>query len=147
MKSTFISSLLVAFIIGGTNAYADDRRYDRGYRGHHKPSPSVPRYRGHHRSRYYAPRYRNYDDDDDDAAYFIGGLFLGTILYDVFARPPSNDIVYIERNRVPSSRITYSETIPGRRLLRDINGNCFNITRDDNGNELRTELPASECNW
>jgi hypothetical protein len=35
----------------------------------------------------------------------------------------------------------------GRHLLRDLNGNCFERTTDANGNELRTELPPSQCNW
>ena len=36
---------------------------------------------------------------------------------------------------------------PGRRLLRDLDGRCYERSLDADGNELRTELPSSACNW
>jgi hypothetical protein len=47
----------------------------------------------------------------------------------------------------PRARVV---TRPGRNstsLLRDINGRCFERYIDSRGNETRTELPASECDF
>lgn len=50
-------------------------------------------------------------------------------------------------NTAPRTRVV---TRPGRNstsLFRDINGRCFERYIDSRGNETRTELPASECNF
>jgi hypothetical protein len=50
-------------------------------------------------------------------------------------------------NTAPRTRVV---TRPGRNstsLFRDINGRCFERYIDSRGNETRTELSASECNF
>jgi hypothetical protein len=50
-------------------------------------------------------------------------------------------------NAAPRTRVV---TRPGRNsssLFRDIDGNCFERVIDSRGNETRTELPPSECNF
>ena len=49
---------------------------------------------------------------------------------------------------VPSTTyITRRTNRQGVSLLRDSNGNCFERVRDRFGNETRTELPRSSCNF
>ena len=35
----------------------------------------------------------------------------------------------------------------GRRLLRDLEGNCFERIVDEQGNEIRVQLEAEQCNF
>jgi hypothetical protein len=51
-------------------------------------------------------------------------------------------------NEAPRTRVvTRSSRSNGSSLLRDINGRCFERETDSYGNETRTELPASACNF
>jgi hypothetical protein len=50
-------------------------------------------------------------------------------------------------NEAPRTRVV---TRPGRNstsLFRDIDGNCFERVIDSRGDEIRTQLPSSECNF
>ncbi len=84
--------------------------------------------------------------------YFLGGLLLGSALaHSHHANPPK--VYYVERRKLPPARTIYLESAEqdvqpvGRRLLRDLKGNCFELALDEEGNELRSQLPASECDW
>lgn len=52
---------------------------------------------------------------------------------------------YIEP--APRTRVITRTSRSGTSLLRDVNGRCFERETDGNGNEIRTELPASACNF
>ena len=100
------------------------RHHGHGYYGHY-------RHRGHH------------------PAYFFGGLVLGSLLST--PRYPAAPVVY----PAPPVRVIHRTSPPppvahapiSRRLLRDLHGNCFERKTDKAGNELRVQLPASECAW
>ena len=51
--------------------------------------------------------------------------------------------VYVKTRTSGSSTAVAS----GRRLLRDLEGNCFERNVDEDGNEIRIQLDASECNF
>ncbi|MEX2469654.1 MAG: hypothetical protein WD396_07860 [Pseudohongiellaceae bacterium] len=112
--------------------------------------------------------YRHYDrhygrHHDVDAGAVLGGLVLGSLLtssfrdYDRDYDRPRNvrtytsvrstpvirtrEVVYVNRDSAPRP------TPSGRRLLRDLDGNCFEITRQADGDELRTQLDPSACNF
>jgi hypothetical protein len=79
---------------------------------------------------------------------------LGAVLADAFSsRDPA--VVYVEPSPYPRTRIVYRDrpvstaliAEPEWRLLRDQSDNCYEVTVDEDGNELRTQVPASECDW
>lgn len=83
-----------------------------------------------------------------DAGYLVGGLVLGSLLTHAYHRN-TYDYYDYPRYRRSAAYPVYRETavIPGRRLYKDIDGNCFERVIDDGGNELLTELPAADCDW
>lgn len=136
MKRLLIGLLAASMLLTGTNALARG-----GHGGFYAPAP--PPYRSHH-----WPRHHH----DYSGAYLIGGLALGAILTDALIdRNPTT--VYVEPS--PPPRVTYRErpvttvvvTQPRRSLLRDLKGNCYEVSNDGSGSELRTQLPAAECDW
>lgn len=132
MKRLLIGLLTASLLLTGSNALA------RGGHGGHYPPPHLGHYRHHH--------------NDYRGAYLLGGLALGAVLADTMIyREPT--VVYVERERSPRviyrerpvTRVVVSE--PERSLLRDLKGNCYEVSRDGAGNELRSQLPAFECDW
>ena len=106
---------------------------------------------------YYGRNYRRYDAGD-----FLGGLVVGSLLTSSYQS--SRDygrVVYrstpVTRTReVVVDRSSVSRTVSsatpraqgnGRRLLRDLNGNCFEITYNGAGDELRQEIDPSLCEF
>jgi len=84
-----------------------------------------------------------------DAGYFVGGLLLGTLLSAPRYAPPPR-VVYVPQVAYAVPRVSYvqpSHAVVARRLLRDINGNCFERKIDGRGTEMRIQLPAAECAW
>ena len=93
----------------------------------------------------------------------IGGLVLGSLLNQATANRPTTEVVYrnppvrtrtlISTRQPTRSRSVISSSRPrstlinqnGRRLLRDIEGNCFERTRNTAGEELRVQLDPAEC--
>lgn len=65
----------------------------------------------------------------------------------------NNSPVVIEHNTYISQPVersgvtTYRTRQSGTSLLRDLQGRCFERVIDRNGNEIRTELDASECDF
>ncbi|MES2604190.1 MAG: hypothetical protein V4603_04585 [Pseudomonadota bacterium] len=118
-------------------------------------------------SRYYPGyntynRYNNYNSFNTfgwGVGYSTFGSSFGSNLYINNSYPYSRRYVdrrpiiierntYIERPVNRGSVTTYSNRRDsGTSLLRDINGRCFERYVDSRGNETRTELDASECDF
>jgi len=163
MKKTLFILLAASAALLCQTASADgrwgrgyDRHYDSGFRS---------------RSYFGGSRYNNYNrgrrgnyigfslggrrhHDSFSTGSFIGGLVLGSVL--TYPRYPSarNDNYYSRRTIVRSSpqvtvikRTSPAVVTSGRRLLRDLEGRCYEILRDENGNEIRTELEPDACSF
>ena len=91
---------------------------------------------------YYAypyPQHKNNNNHSDWPAYVVGGLVLGALLTNAF--PGSRPTAYQQTTSAPVG------DAPGRHLLRDADGGCYEIRTDSAGNEMRSELPQSACAW
>lgn len=101
----------------------------------------------------YYSRHRGYDSGS-----FVGGLVLGslfsyprqstrnveTVVYRNAPVTRTREIVYVD---TPQTRSTAAPVASGRRLLRDLEGNCFERIVDEQGDEIRVQLEAQECNF
>tara|TARA_B110000444_G_scaffold18626_1_gene15615 strand:+ start:194 stop:760 length:567 start_codon:yes stop_codon:yes gene_type:complete len=126
----------------GSSGRNHNRKYGRGYSSDFNSSY------GH-----YYPRHRGYDSGS-----FLSGLVLGSLLNSfrhsfrnvetVVYRSPSTistrDIVYDDRAQTRSAAAPVAS---GRRLLRDLEGICFGRIVDEQGDEIRVQLEAQECNF
>ena len=111
--------------------------YPRPYYGHpYYPYRPVGGYYGYP---YYYGQHHNNNNNSDWPAYLIGGAILGSVLTNVYHDSQA------QQYAAPANQVIVAPQ--GRRLLRDLNGNCYERSTDSAGNELRTELPPSECNW
>ena len=92
----------------------------------------------------YAPYYgyNHNHNNNNEAAYLVGGLVVGSLLTNAYIRSQQRPVY-------TTTVVQQPQVVPaqGRHLLRDLNGDCFERSTDAAGNELRTQLPASECNW
>src|SRR5262245_19780065 len=103
---------------------------------------------------YYWGGYHHHSHNDA-AAYLVGGLLVGGLVTNAYyaARPayvyPASTVMYREATYAvpPPVVITQGVAAPGHHLLRDLEGRCYERSTDSAGNELRTELPPSACNW
>ena len=111
---------------------------------------------GHHGHYHYKPRHHHYGGhhyDSDSGVYLLGGVLLGSVLTNAYYRSNPPEVVYVERRPYYGPRVIYREPAvrivpPVRRsLLRDLQGNCFETTIDEDGSELREQIPAAECDW
>ncbi len=166
MKKLILSLSVIAVLVISQSASADSRYGRRGYSGYYGD------YGNYYPSRYnsynygyrrggsyfdfgyggYYPRYRR---RHYDSGAFVGGLVLGSLLsyprysrrYDrvTYTRPVTRtrEVVYV-KNRTSGSSTPVAS---GRRLLRDLEGNCFERNVDEDGNEIRIQLEASECSF
>lgn len=92
-----------------------------------------------------------------DAGLLVGGLVLGTALGTTLAtehHAPRREVRSSGFRRVitqPAHErvvVRRSSARPGaRRLLRDLNGECFEIEYSSAGDEIRTQLDPSACNF
>ncbi|HJO10762.1 MAG: hypothetical protein QGG67_04390 [Gammaproteobacteria bacterium] len=167
MKKLVLSLIVIAAFIMSQAAFADSRNYRRGYSGYGGYGyGNRYSYRSNYYGRYSPYRYGSYGRRGrtfgshryrrSDAGSFIGGLFLGSMLsYPSYTYAPRRSTV-IYRNapvgsRNPVNVVRYSSSpalaVPGRHLLRDLQGNCFEINVDDEGNEIRVQLEAEACNF
>jgi len=105
-------------------------------------------------------QHKNNNNHSDWPAYLAGGLIIGALVTHAYDQSHPSTSYYSSASTSsyssPPSTTSYSSpastsysggSAQGRRLLRDINGNCYERQTDSAGNEMRTELPASECNW
>lgn len=161
MKKTILILFTVATTLLCQAAFADNRHnrgysknYDYNYRGRDNYRGSRYNRRNNH---YYSyNRSRNYRSGHFDGGSFIGGLVLGSILtYPRYSTSRRDNYYYRSApiRRSPSvtvisrTPINTGTVAPGRRLLRDLEGRCYEILRDEDGNEIRTELEPAACNF
>ncbi|MDP6535827.1 MAG: hypothetical protein QGG02_05765 [Gammaproteobacteria bacterium] len=164
MKKLLLSLSVIAVLVISQTASADGRYGRRGYSSYGYGSYYSPRYNPYHYGYRrggsyfdigyggYYPRYRR---RHYDSGAFVGGLVLGSLLsyprysrrYDsvTYTRPVTRTrkVVYVNNRTSGSS----SAIASGHRLLRDLEGNCFERNVDEDGNEIRIQLDASECNF
>ncbi len=175
LKRVLLSLSIVGALIISQAASADNRNHRRGYsdygHGHNNYRNNYrSSYHGNHRANaYHYPardrRYRsgfsfsygNYHPHHrrHDSGSFVGGLVLGSLFS--YPRYPSRSYDTVVYRDVPATReIVYVDKTPsrsaapvasGRRLLRDLEGNCFERIVDDQGDEIRVQLEAEECNF
>ena len=145
-----------------SNRYRNDYRGNRRANSYHYGS-SGRRYNKNYSTGYgsgftvshgnYYSRHRGYDSGS-----FFGGLVLGSLFN--FSRRSSGYVETVAYRNVPTistraivyvdqaqARSTATAVASGRRLLRDLEGNCFERIVDDQGNEIRVQLEAQECNF
>ena len=113
------------------------------------------------------PPYRSFGGfsgfDSSDEGTLIGGLMLGSLLNQAIANRTTSKGVYrnpavrtrtlISTGQSARSRSVISSSRPrstlinqnGRRLLRDLEGKCYERAENTAGEELRIELDAAEC--
>lgn len=129
--------------------------YSPYYRNNNYFSVSIGRSFGSHRSWRPSPYRYGYHSHGSDAASFVGGVVLGSLLTDSFSRDysprysaPVVSTRVIERPVQVVRTTVPSRAVSSRRepyLLRDLQGSCFEVTRDEQGNQIRTQLQDSEC--
>jgi hypothetical protein len=136
----FIAVVVTASMLGATPvAFAGDHgRGGHGWRGGggHGYSPHY-RYSGYR-------HHKNNDNDDDAWAWALGGLLVGGLVTHGIHQARAASAVSTSVYQAP-----YPAPAPatGRRLLRDLEGRCYEILSDAAGNELRSELPPRACSW
>ncbi len=98
---------------------------------------------------YYGRGYRRYDAGD-----FLGGLVVGSLLSSSYQSSRDYErVVYrstpVTRTRevVVSRRAAAPSPGTGRKLLRDLNGNCYEISRNSAGDEVRAEIDPAMCEF
>jgi len=109
--------------------------------GYYHGGPYYPRAGHYYGYPYYGyPQHKNNNNSNSSVAYAIGGLALGAILMNAYSQSRAPSYTQQQTYQAPPAA-------QGRHLVRDLNGNCYERTTDAAGNELRTELPPSACNW
>jgi hypothetical protein len=122
------------------HGYYPYRPYYYPYHPYYRPvGYPYPYYGGYYGYPYY---HHNNNNNSDWPAYLAGGLIVGALLTNVYNN--SQPSAYSYPQSAPAAPIG---SVQGRHLLRDLNGKCYERQTDANGNEMRTELPPSECNW
>lgn len=133
-----------------------DRRWDRGWRA------------GYRQGRWDNSWSRRWDTRWNGGD-FVGGLVLGSILtapavntHTVIREVPvvrrSREVVYVNPQptvitrsspviRSGPARPAIQQSAPRRRLLRDLSGDCFEISITSTGDELRQQIDPSNCNY
>lgn len=113
------------------------------------------------------PPYRSFVDfsgfEGSDGGALIGGLMLGSLINQAIANRSTSKGVYrnpqmrtrtiISTGQSARSRSVISSSRPrstlinqnGRRLLRDLEGKCYERAENTAGEELRIELDPAEC--
>lgn len=171
MKRLAMLVSLIAALLFSQFAAADNRGHRRGYDNHRSYGNSNrhsnfygyntrynPYHYGSRRGSSFNISYGNryYRRHDHDAGYFVGGLVLGSLLSAPrYSPPPVERVIYrsapVVTTRevvvVDRSAASRAPVASGRRLLRDLEGNCFERIIDEEGNEIRVQLEAQECSF
>ena len=169
IRRILLSASVIAAMMLGQAASADDRSHRRGYNsygssfnyGSGYSSGRINPYHygnsGRYRDSYFSvsignrynryPRYGRHDSGS-----FLGGLVLGSLLSypRTYQRPIYRPIPVADTYRTNGGDVRVYSSAPvttGRRLLRDLEGNCFERNSDEEGNEIRVQLDPSECDF
>lgn len=167
MKRILLSASIIAAMVLSQAASADNRSHRRGYnsygsnfnysRGYSSRGINPYHYGSRNRrndnyfnvsfGNRYGRGYRRHSSGS-----FFGGLVLGSLLSypRVHERTIYRPIPVVDTYSTGAGNVTVYSTAPvasGRRLLRDLEGNCFERNIDEEGNEIRVQLDASECNF
>ncbi len=90
---------------------------------------------------------------------FVGGLVVGSLLSNSYSQPRvTQQVIYrsapVVRQEIVRQEVVYvnqrqpaTTAAPRRKLLRDLQGNCYQIDIAPNGDEIRTELAPQECSF
>jgi hypothetical protein len=119
-----------------------------GYYDHHYNRDYRPRdyHRGYHRD--YRPRGRPHEHHhhhyhqrskkrSNEGAYLLGGIVIGSVLTHVLQPPRSH--------YAPAPTVVHQAPV-GRRLLKDVYGDCYE-RRGHGSGEVLIPLPQWECAW
>ena len=131
----FITPILVTIItlaISPTTLARGGHGYDGHQRGHHSYYPR--HYRRTHRQRSHR------------GEYLVGGILLGSLIANSVNRAHSYPRQHVEQRVYQPTRTVRTETID-RRLLRDVNGDCFELFTARDGSEVRDPIAREECRW
>src|SRR5262245_39467124 len=146
MNRFLFTALTLSLLAANPAAYADGWNGNDNDQGHDHGRPSWhdhrPAYRPVPYRPYYAypyPQHKSNNNHTEWPVYVVGGLVLGALLANAF--PGTRPTAYSQSSSAPMSNE------PGRNLLRDVNGNCYERQIDSAGNDIRTELPSSACAW
>ena len=84
---------------------------------------------------------------------FVGGLVIGSVLTNSYSQPRISERV-IYRTAPVRREVVYVNQpqaivnpAPRRKLLRDLQGRCYQIDITPNGDEIRTELAPEQCSF
>jgi hypothetical protein len=104
-----------------------------GYYDHHHHRDYRPRGRPqhHHHHYYHQPKRRS-----NEGAYLLGGIVIGSVLTHALHQP----------RYAPAPAVGHHAPAPGRRLLKDAYGDCYE-RRGYGANEVLIPLPDWECAW
>jgi hypothetical protein len=98
---------------------------------------------------YYGRGYSRHDAGD-----FLGGLVVGSLLTSSYQSNREYDRVVYRSAPVTRTREVVVNRSPiattprsGRKLLRDLQGNCFEISRNGLGDEVRVEIDPGLCEF
>ena len=112
--------------------------------GYHGGGRHYSGFRDSHYNRHYNRGYRHRRHRSNDrGAYLIGGLAIGAIVTHAIHNSANRRV---ERDRVYRNDHQNTRRI-SRRLFRDRDGNCFERTHNQQGDELLIELDRAECAW
>ena len=123
----FTGGLLLGAWLGGHNRY--DPYYYGGYSN---------RYSGSYNNRYYYNSYRGGSYSYSNRYRYPSG---STRYYR--SAPVEPTVIY--REKIISDAAARNEKEP--HMLRDLEGNCFEISYSASGQELRLQVPAEQCVW
>lgn len=104
--------------------------------------------------RYYGNNYR-YRNSGRGSGDFVGGLVLGSLLsYPRYRESSYERVSYRTRPVTQAREVVYrnnrtvtTSATPKRRLLRDLQGDCFEVVISPNGDEIRSQLDSLECSF
>lgn len=136
-------------------------RHDYRSRSYHSRYwPRSHRYRdsyfsfslGHSRNRHYYNRHYDWRSHDHDLAGFVGGVVLGSLISNAVQdrstrRYEATPVRRVVRSSRPATSRSTSISGSRSRLLRDLQGRCFEIDYDPAGNQRRVQVDDSRCHF
>jgi hypothetical protein len=137
--------------------HRSDHRFNQGFYGARANSYHYGSFSNRGRNNFvsvsYGNRFNQFGHRGWNGGDFVGGLVVGSLLSNSYSQPRVTERV-IYRSAPVSQEVVYVNqqprtinTAPRRKLLRDLQGNCYQIDFTANGDEIRTELPPQDCSF